>query len=681
MLFTLGMKAKEMDLKHQQGLKLMHTEGGLQDGAEILMELAELGHLDSIEQIVYIFLNQKDFELTEYYINCALDPNLPIVLYLKAREIEESVGFEEALESFEFAVQSGSADACMRLFNVAIDNQDTDRAVIYLEKLRHHSVFFEHPHVSATIEDLLQQIEDLRGLTEEMKFEKIEENNLANELHRILTDEPIVIDLVVYLLEKLNLSIPSKAVVSAMTIQQFTRLDLDVDAHEKQQEEFETFYKEFEEYFLWHGFRGLSLHYLDYQEEREIYINEVKVKAYQSGDSLARLLIKKFDGSPVGSYFPISGESVIQDLSALDSKNISEEWLVFVNKENNPLHQIISESVGENDEDYSDNESWFGDLVDEYLPDGDYSYLEGLFSQEGSHLRRRYGFSFWSDHNFDLSCSKCEKKIAECHLLDCIRSVYSFSTTTDHDLHSWTDPTGGAKIINAVDNDIYLSFAVDMRGPQRSIYCKVPYIAGYIHSPISIANDSGIYEGIGEKEGFATEYIRDLQNDAGYNFKELNTRENGRYIVVAWIECLLGGNNTDEFEKAVDSIKQYLSGEISSKPTTHNFWDVEAVSLFADNWELGFKRWLKSKFDDVKKMKDHILIDEMSADANTYEYEDITIKRDYVIFKNNCEKAVGKFEIYVTNEDLQGAREFIGENNLPKSLATRLLKRLDELEN
>jgi hypothetical protein len=80
-------------------------------------------------------------------------------------------------------------------------------------------------------------------------------------------------------------------------------------------------------------------------------------------------------------------------------------------------------------------------------------------------------------------------------------------------------------------------------------------------------------------------------------------------------------------------------------------------------------------------MKDHILIDEMSADANTYDYEDITIKRDYVIFKNNCEKAVGKFEIYVTNEDLQGAREFIGENSLPKSLATRLLKRLDELEN
>ena len=676
------MKSKEMDRKFQEGVSLINSEDGLQDGADILMELAELGHLESIEQLVYIFLDQKDFELAEYYINCAHDPNKPIILYLQARKIEESAGLEEALTMLESAIESGSADACRRLFNIAIENQDIDGAVTYLEKLRDYPAYFANPYVSVTTEDLRQQIEDLRELSEEMKFDKSEENNIATEIHRILTgDEPVIIELVVYLIEKLHLSIPAKALVSALTLQLFTRLDLDEDAYEKQQEEFETFYKEFEEHFLWRGFRGLSLNYDDYLEEREMYINEVKVKAYQSGDSLARILIMKFDSSPVSSSFAKSGESVIHDLSALNSKNISEEWLAFVNKENNPLHQIISESVGENNENYSDNESWFGTLVDEYLPDGDYSYLEGLFSQEGSHLRRRYGFSFWSDYNFDSSCSKCEKKIAQCHMSDCLRRVYGFSTSSDHDLHSWTDPTGGAKIVNGVDNDIYLSFAVDMRGPQRSLYCRVPYIAGYIHSPVSIANNSGVYEGFDAMEGHTTDYIRDIQDDTGYNFKELSTLENDKYIVVAWIECLLGGNNIEEFEKAMVSINQYLNDEITSRPTTHNFWDVAAVSLFAGNWELGFKRWLNSKLEDTRKMKDDLLMDQMSEDSSRANYEDITIKRDYVIFKNNCEKAIGVFEAYVEDEYLSGAREFLGEANLPETLVTRLSKRLDELEN
>jgi len=42
MLFTLGMKAKEMDEKFQEGVDLWN-QGKSQEGAEIWMDLAELG--------------------------------------------------------------------------------------------------------------------------------------------------------------------------------------------------------------------------------------------------------------------------------------------------------------------------------------------------------------------------------------------------------------------------------------------------------------------------------------------------------------------------------------------------------------------------------------------------------------------------------------------------------------
>ena len=118
-----------------------------------------------------------------------------------------------------------------------------------------------------------------------------------------------------------------------------------------------------------------------------------------------------------------------------------------------------------------------------------------------------------------------------------------------------------------------------------------------------IANTSGIEEGFGEKEGYATEYIRDIQEDANYSFKELNTQENSKYIVVAWIDCQLGKDNTDLFEKAMDSVKQYLGSESVYEPTTHNFHDVFAVSLFAGHWDLGFRRWLKSRLNKAMEAK------------------------------------------------------------------------------
>ena len=581
------MNTKEMDKKHKEAIQLMHTDEMLQDGAEILMDLANLGHIDSIEQLVYIFLDQQDFDAVEGYINCAKDPNTPIILYLKARLIEERDGEESALESFRIAAAHGSPNAILTMFNIAIWDENVVDAELYFEKLKDHEDFLSILSEPTTLEALHEQLE-------EIKLDYSEEEKIANQIHEILTCEPVVIESVIYILEELNLSIPAKAMVTALTLLQFTSFDLAEYEREAQQEEFEEFYTEHEELFLQYGFQELSLSWICDDEERALYITAGKVKAYQSGDSLARLLIEMFDDSFAYPYSVTSGESIIRDLSALDSKNLIEEWLVFVNSDLEPLQEIVSVSSGEESEDFSDTEVWFQNLTDKY---GDLYSEENLFSMEGDFFRRRYGFSFWSDHNNISSCSKCDLKIAECQLVGCHRSVYGFSTDDDADLYCWTDPTGGAKVIDGdIDCNISNSLSV-------GAYRKVPYIAGYVNSPIAIGDTSGVGEGFGEKKGFTTEHIRDLQEDANYSFRELNTQENNRFIVVAWIDCQLGKENTDFFEKAIDSVKQYLGSESVYGPATQNFHDVSAVSLFAGHWESGFRRWLKSRLDKAMEAK------------------------------------------------------------------------------
>lgn len=615
------MNPEEMDQKHQEGLKLMNTDGMLQDGAEILMVLADLGHVDSIEQICYIFLDQKDFDVAESYINCAKDPNTPIILYLKARLIEERDGEESALESFRIAAAHGSPNAIVTMFSAAIEEQNVVDAELYFEKVKEHEKFLSKLSEPTTLEALHEQLE-------EIKREYSEEEKLADEIHRILTAEPVVIELVIYMVEKLNLSIPAKAVVTALTLLQFTSSESDEDDRELQQEEFEEFYKEHEELFLRHGFKELSLSWVCDEKERALYITAVKVKAYQSGDSLAQLLIETFDDSFAYPYSVNSGESIVLDLSSLDSKNLIEEWLVFGNHDLEPLQEIISVSSGEESEDYSDTESWFQNLTAKY---GDMYSEESLFSQEGDFFSRRFGFSFWSDYNYLSSCSKCDKKIAECQLVACPRSVFGFSTSHDADLYCWTDPSGGAKIIDGdMDSDISHSLSI-------GAFRKVPYIAGYVNSPIAIANTSGVEDGFGEKKGYTSEYIQDLQEDGRYSFKELNTQENDKYIVVAWIECQLGKDNMDSFEKAMDSVRHYLSSESVYEATQQNFHEVYAVSLFAGQWELGFKRWLKSRLDKAMETKTNTLTNKASEEVTKINYQDITIDSDYLDLKERYE--------------------------------------------
>jgi hypothetical protein len=74
----------------------------------------------------------------------------------------------------------------------------------------------------------------------------------------------------------------------------------------------------------------------------------------------------------------------------------------------------------------------------------------------------------------------------------------------------------------------------------------------------------------------------------------------------------------------MDSVKQYLGSESVYGPTTHNFYDVFAVLLFAGHWELGFRRWLKSRLDKAMEAKTKVLTNKVSKEvtkiSKTYMY-------------------------------------------------------------
>jgi len=177
MLFNPIMNAKEMDLKFQEGLKLWNA-GKSQECADIWMDLAEYGHLDSIEQLTYIFLDQKEFEEVERLIDCAQDPNDPLILFLKARKIEEEIGIEPTVynsvtknfeapahQSFKIAADAGSLNACAVLFDIYIEKQQTELAKIYLKRLAKHEDFLgslspptSYVELKATLEKLVDEV-------------------------------------------------------------------------------------------------------------------------------------------------------------------------------------------------------------------------------------------------------------------------------------------------------------------------------------------------------------------------------------------------------------------------------------------------------------------------------------------------------------------------------------------
>lgn len=163
------MNPEEMDQKHQEGIKLMNTDEMSQDGAEILMELANLGHTDSIEQLVYLFLVQRDLDDAEKYIKFAEDP-------MQAKS---------ALEGFRIAVDHGSPHAILTMFNIAIWDQNIVDAVLYFEKLKDHEKFLSILSEPTTLEALQEELEELK----ESKYEYSQEEKLAESLVDSLNSE------------------------------------------------------------------------------------------------------------------------------------------------------------------------------------------------------------------------------------------------------------------------------------------------------------------------------------------------------------------------------------------------------------------------------------------------------------------------------------------------------------
>lgn len=178
----LGMKSKEMDQKFQEGIKICNAAsedsnpgGKFQEGCEIFMDLTKHGHLPSIEQLVYIFLGQKEFDVAEGYIDRAKDPNDPIILYLKARLMEEREGIDAAVESFKAAAEAGNPNSISLMFSWAIQDCDIKEAEDCLEKLKRHKEFFAHPGKSETIEDLQKQLDDLKSNQQSDDFDSDDE--------------------------------------------------------------------------------------------------------------------------------------------------------------------------------------------------------------------------------------------------------------------------------------------------------------------------------------------------------------------------------------------------------------------------------------------------------------------------------------------------------------------------
>lgn len=156
-----------MDQKFQEGLDLWN-EGKSQEGADIWMELSEHGHLVSISELFYIFLDQNEFNVAQSYIDCVKDQNDPIILFLKARLIEERDGISAAVESFKIAADAGHPGSLSLIFDWAIQDNNFDEAQTYLEKLQAQELFLSMMKEPVTIEELRQKLEKHKKFVQEI---------------------------------------------------------------------------------------------------------------------------------------------------------------------------------------------------------------------------------------------------------------------------------------------------------------------------------------------------------------------------------------------------------------------------------------------------------------------------------------------------------------------------------
>lgn len=82
----------------QRAVKLFET-GRAQEGADVLQTLADVGYEEAIEQLVYIFLDQKDFLEVQRLLALSTNQNSELISYLRGRSLQEQGRIEEAREA------------------------------------------------------------------------------------------------------------------------------------------------------------------------------------------------------------------------------------------------------------------------------------------------------------------------------------------------------------------------------------------------------------------------------------------------------------------------------------------------------------------------------------------------------------------------------------------------------
>ena len=127
--------ADKFKKRFDQAVELF-DQGKAQEGSDLMFDLAREGHLDSVEQLVYIFLDQKDFTTAENLIQDYSDQKNPTILYLTARLVEEKVDLGAAADLYLIAAKAGSPNACAALVQLNIDNGLLDEAANWLKKAR-----------------------------------------------------------------------------------------------------------------------------------------------------------------------------------------------------------------------------------------------------------------------------------------------------------------------------------------------------------------------------------------------------------------------------------------------------------------------------------------------------------------------------------------------------------------
>ena len=108
-------------------------DGKNDDAVELLFELAVGGHIESLEKLFDIYLNQEDFEYVEELLNDFSSKDNPRILYLRAKLIEKSKSID--LDLYIDAANAGSLSAMLALVE-KLCLTDREEAKKWLEKAK-----------------------------------------------------------------------------------------------------------------------------------------------------------------------------------------------------------------------------------------------------------------------------------------------------------------------------------------------------------------------------------------------------------------------------------------------------------------------------------------------------------------------------------------------------------------